>query len=393
VRLDLDGLKRSVEWEKSKADLIVMVDSDTVVRPDGVSWILTPFLDDRVAAVTGDVAVLNHAVNRLTRLISDRYGLLFRHERAAQSRHGLVYCCAGPFSAYRLQDLDTDWPAYVGQRFGGKPCTYGDDLQLTHLVLRRGRRSIYQPRARASTIVPTTLNAYVRQQWRWNRSFYRQLRWIVPVLRASPSAYQVFDLVARTAPSLLLAAAFAMAAYGTLLLGVGHLPVALVTVGGMLLTGFSSVLWQTGKPGFALLYGMVYVGLLIPIRLWALLTLRDGRWGTRTRVERVFARRHHPTASRRMPAASPGLRGPSEQPGSPPVPDLVPLLPEQGSRSIQFVDGFAAAAAQQQHLGQVRVGLGPRLELVGLAGQVDGLPGQPLGLAGVAAAGDGDGPD
>jgi N-acetylglucosaminyltransferase len=351
LQLDLDGLTRSVTWEKSKADLIVMVDSDTVVRPDGVSWILTPFLDDEVAAVTGDVAVLNHAVNRLTRLIGVRYGLLFRHERAAQSRHGLVYCCAGPFSAYRLQDLDRDWPDYVGQRFGGKPCTYGDDLQLTHLVLRRGRRSIYQPKARASTIVPTTLKAYVRQQWRWNRSFYRQFRWIVPLLRANRNPYQVFDLVARTAPSLLLAVAFAIAMLDMARLGIGSFPVALATVGGMLLTGFSSVLWQTRNPGFALLYGMIYVGLLLPIRLWALCTLRDDRWGTRALVERAFARRHSQTVSGELPTTSVGLGGPSEQSGSSPVPDLVTLFFEQGSRPIQFVDGFAAAATEQQHLG------------------------------------------
>ena len=335
LTIDLDSLTRSVAWEKSKADLIVMVDSDTVVRPDGVSWIVTPFLDDRVAAVTGDVAVLNHAVNRLTRLISDRYGLLFRHERAAQSsRDGLVYCCAGPFSAYRLEDLDRDWPDYVGQRFWGKPCTYGDDLQLTHLALRRGRRSIYQPSARASTIVPMTLSAYARQQWRWNRSSYRQFRWIAPVLRANRNAYQVLDLVARTAPSLLLAAAFTVTLVGVAWLGVDPLPVALATVGGMLLTGFAAVLTQTRKLDFALLYGVLYVGLLIPTRLWALGTVFNGNWGTR-----------------RQPATSLGLGGPSEQPGSPPVADLVALLLEQGSRSVQFVDGFATAATEQQHLG------------------------------------------
>ena len=60
--------------------------------------------------------------------------------------------------------------------------------------------------------------------------------------------------------------------------------------------------------------------------------------------------------------------------------DLVALLLEQGDGPVQLVLGLAAAAAEQQHLGQVDVGLGPRVELVGLAGQVDGLPGQPLGV-------------
>jgi N-acetylglucosaminyltransferase len=363
LQLDLDGIERAVEWEKSKADFIVTVDSDTVVEPDGVRWILTPFRDQRVDAATGDVGVLNHTTNRLTELIKQRYVLLCEHERAAQSHYGLVYCCAGPFSAYRLNGLDGDWPDYVGQRFMGKPCTYGDDLQLTHLVLRRGRRSIYQPKAKASTIVPTTLKGYVWQQWRWNRSAYRQFRWIGSLLGANRNPYQVFDLVARTAPSLLLAAAFAVAVFDMARLGIESFPVAFATVGGMLLTGFLSVLWQLRNPGFALLYGMIYVVLLIPTRLWALCTLRDPRWGTRALVERTFARRlarrHSPTVSIELPTTSVALGGPSEQSGSSPVTDLVAFLLEQGSRPAQFVDGFAAAATEQQHLGQVGVGLGP----------------------------------
>lgn len=283
--LDLDGVERRVAWEKSKADFILMVDSDTVVEPDGIRWILTPFLDERVAAVTGNVRILNFTINRLTRLVGDRYDLLFNHERAAQSHFGMVFCCAGPFSAYRLQDLDESWSDYVGQRFGKKLCTFGDDLQLTNLMLERGRRSIYQPEAKASTIAPTTLKGYVRQQWRWNRSFYRQFRWIGPVLRRNRNAYQVFDLVARTAPSLLLAAAFALAVPDLVRLSLSHLADDLIAIGGMMLAGLSTVLWQTRKPSFAVLYGLVYVVLLLPTRIWALFTLRDGRWGTRTRVE------------------------------------------------------------------------------------------------------------
>jgi hyaluronan synthase/N-acetylglucosaminyltransferase len=289
TQLDLEGVERPVVWEKSKADFVLMVDSDTVIEREGVRWILTPFHDKRVAAVTGDVTILNRCSNRLTRLVDDRYDLLFNHERAAQSHFGMVFCCAGPFSAYRLQDLDETWSDYIGQKFGKQPCTFGDDLQLTNLMLKRGRRSIYQPKARASTIAPTTLKGYVRQQWRWNRSFYRQFRWILPVLNANRNAYQVFDLVARTAPSLLLATAFALAVPDLVRLALTHLADDLMTIAGMVLTGLSTVLWQTRKPSFAVLYGLVYVVLLLPTRIWALFTLRDGRWGTRNRAEKAAA--------------------------------------------------------------------------------------------------------
>jgi len=283
--LEAEGADRWDHWAKSRAEIILMVDSDTVLAPDGVSRIITPFRDEQVAAVTGDVAILNRDQNRLTRLVQDRYDLLFHHERAAQSHFGLVFCCAGPFSAYRLEHLNKVWNEYLTKKFLLRPCTFGDDLQLTNLLLERGHKSIFQPQAKASTTAPTTLWGYARQQWRWNRSFYRQFWWILPVLWKNRNAYQVFDLFARTAPHLLLAAAGVLTLFDLVTLGTARLADDLTVLGGMVLTSFLAVLWQTRKPGFALLYGLVYVLLLVPTRLWALCTLRDNRWGTRTSTD------------------------------------------------------------------------------------------------------------
>jgi hypothetical protein len=380
VQLDFDGIERAVTWEKSKADFIVTVDSDTVVEPDGVRWILTPFFDERVAAVTGDVAVLNRATNRLTGLINDRYALLCDHERAAQSHSGRVYCCAGPFSAYRLGDLDEDWSGYVGQRFWGKPCTYGDDLQLTHLMLRRGRRSIYQPRARAATVVPTTLKGYVRQQRRWNRSAYRQFRWIGPVLLRNRSAYQVFDLVARTVPSLLLAAAFAMAVPDLVGLTPAQLGDELVTIAGMLLAGLLAVLLQTRKPRFALLYGLLYLALLLPTRLWALCTLSDSRWGTRTLAEKIAV-------------AAPLTRKCRQIAANPLGHPLASLLLVEVKGLLQLVLRFLAPFGQAKHLGQAGMRLRLRLELIGLKGKTDRRLAQWLGLGLLTTTGQDHSPD
>jgi hypothetical protein len=41
------------------------------------------------------------------------------------------------------------------------------------------------------------------------------------------------------------------------------------------------VIWQTRDPRFCLLYGLLYLTLLIPIRLYALMTTRNSSWGTR----------------------------------------------------------------------------------------------------------------
>jgi hyaluronan synthase len=276
-------------WPGSEAEFVLTVDSDTVVAPGGISWILTPFIDDKVAAVTGDVGILNRETNTLTRLIAERYKLLFRHERAAQSHFGRVFCCAGPFSAYRRLHLDKVWGDYMSRTFFGASCTFGDDLQLTNLMLEKGYRSIYQPLATALTTAPTTLRGYLRQQWRWNRSFYRQFRWVFRVLLNNRKAYrsnawQTFDLTARLATPLLLVTAFVTTILGLASLEASRIVSDLLAVGGTAAAWLSAVFWQTRKLGFTLGYGLIFVALLLPVRIWALCTLPDSRWGTRTKA-------------------------------------------------------------------------------------------------------------
>jgi cellulose synthase/poly-beta-1,6-N-acetylglucosamine synthase-like glycosyltransferase len=283
------GAVDDAAWTGSKAEFLLTVDSDTVVAPSGVRWILTPFIEEKVAAVTGDVGILNRDTNALTRLIAERYKLLFRHERSAQSRFGRVFCCAGPFSAYRRLYLDEIWDDYMWRKFFRASCTFGDDLQLTNLMLEKGYRSIYQPLATALTTAPTTLRGYLRQQWRWNRSFYRQFRWVFRVLLNNrkayrANAYQAFDLTARAAPPLLLVAAFLTTMHGIATLEASRIVSDLLALGGTAAAWLSAVLWQTRKLGFTIRYGLIFVALLLPVRIWALCTLLDSQWGTRTKA-------------------------------------------------------------------------------------------------------------
>jgi hypothetical protein len=176
-------------------------------------------------------------------------------------------------------------------------------------VLEKGGKSVYQPLARASTIVPSSVGGYLRQQWRWNRSFYRQFRWILPVLRGNLNLYLMLDFVARSCPPMLLALALLWAAWD--LVTAGAQPATdLLAVTTMTLISLSLVLWQTRKPGFVLLYGLLYLLLLIPTRLWALCTLGDSRWGSRTLVANSewqsssSRNRRHPGTAQRNRLAS-----------------------------------------------------------------------------------------
>jgi N-acetylglucosaminyltransferase len=263
------------------AEVVLTIDSDTTVAPDGIRRIVARLRDPRVGAVTGNLRASNADATWLTRLIDVRYRLLFERERAAQSYFGTVFCCAGPFSAYRRTAVDQVLPQYLGQRFCGRRRVFGDDLKLTNLVLQAGYDSVFEPTAMAATEVPTTLRRFVRQQLRWNRSFYRELPQMLRLLRGR-GRYLVLDLAARTLLPVLVAAGFAVTAADALL-APWLVPLDL---GALVLMALASLDLgpSPARPAgrrFAAGYGLVFVGLLLPTRLWAACTLFQNRWGTR----------------------------------------------------------------------------------------------------------------
>jgi hyaluronan synthase/N-acetylglucosaminyltransferase len=274
---------QNIAYRLSKGEIMVTIDSDTEVDPDGVSEIVRGFDDIRVGAITGDVGVTNAKTNILTRLIGMRYWVAFNQERAAQSYFRTVLCCSGPLAAYRRTVLDRIWHRYVSQSYRDVACTYGDDRHLTNLVLDAGFDTRFLPSAHAITNAPEKLGPYLRQQLRWNKSFYRELLWTFPFL-LSRSPYIVFEVIVQTALPLLLTVAIAAALVFSALDDPARLLHYVEMIVVMAALRCSYAIYRTRKLSFLLfiLYGFVHVVLLIPTRMKALFTLEDNRWGTRT---------------------------------------------------------------------------------------------------------------
>ena len=281
--LDANTGKRAAQDEavrRGHGELVVLMDSDTVLAPDAVRQAAACFADDRVGAVSGSIGVLNAPTNLLTRLIHHRYRLRFQVERPAQGFFTSLLCCSGPFAVYRRSLLAGLWPRYLTQTFAGVRCTNGDDLHLTNLVLATGRQVLFEPRAMASTWVPRTLPLYLRQQLRWNRSFYRELRWTFAGIRTR-HPYLALDVLARALLPLLLAAALVLLAAEGLLAGWELLAADLSLALAMLCVSAAFLLVHGASVPFLLLYGPLHMVLLVPVRVWALLTLASPRWETR----------------------------------------------------------------------------------------------------------------
>jgi hyaluronan synthase/N-acetylglucosaminyltransferase len=264
-------------------DLIMTIDSDTQIASDGVRTIIEPFADARVGAVTGDVRVSNARTNLLTLLIDMRYWVAFNQERAAHSLFGAVLCCSGPFSVYRRDVLGRVWPRYVSQTFRGVPCTFGDDRHLTNLVLGEGFRTVFVPQAHCITSAPTNIRSYLTQQLRWNKSYYRELLWTLSFL-PKLSRVMATEVFIQALLPLLLTIAVTATIVRAIVYGPEVLVLYFTVIAIMAVLHCLYALYRTRNPKFFffVLYGFLHAALLIPVRLRALGSLTDNRWGTRT---------------------------------------------------------------------------------------------------------------
>jgi N-acetylglucosaminyltransferase len=262
-------------------ELVLLTDSDTVIAPDAIHKAAAAFADGRIGAVSGMIGVLNASTNRLTRLIHHRYRLRFEVERTAQGFFAALLCCPGPFAMYRRSLLLELWPRYLTQTFAGIRCTSGDDIHLTNLVLAAGHHLVLEQQARAFTNVPAALGMYLRQQVRWSRSLYRELWWTLVGLR-SRHPYLFLDALARALLPLLLGTTLLLFAGEGALVGWDLLVNDVELLLAMLLMNSPFLLVRGGaNVPFVLLYGPLHVALLIPARVYALLSLASPRWETR----------------------------------------------------------------------------------------------------------------
>jgi hyaluronan synthase len=156
------------------AAFVVTIDSDTLLEPDALVRVVEPLLEERIGASTGNVLLLNERQNLLTRLIGTYYWVGLNVYKQAQSVIRSVVCCSGCLAAYRASLLREVIDEFAGQRFLGERCTHSEDRHLTNLVLKRGYDVVYVAEAVSWTETPATVRGFLRQQRRWKRGYVRE---------------------------------------------------------------------------------------------------------------------------------------------------------------------------------------------------------------------------
>ncbi|BBI33131.1 glycosyltransferase [Cohnella abietis] len=159
--------------EMAKHDLVVFVDSDSFLEPDAIKHLVQPFQDPRMGGVAGRTDVENKYTNSITKLQTVRYYIAFRIMKAAESWFDSVTCLSGPLSCYRKDLIVKHTDAWLNQKFLGQPATFGDDRSMTNFILKT-HRTAYQDAAICSTIVPSNMGVFLKQQMRWKRSWLRE---------------------------------------------------------------------------------------------------------------------------------------------------------------------------------------------------------------------------
>ena len=155
-------------------DFVVTIDSDTVLEPDALVRVVEPLLCPEIGASTGNVLLLNERQNALTRMVGTYYWVGLNIYKQAQSVIRSVVCCSGCLAAYRASLLREMIDEFASQRFLGEACTHSEDRHLTNLVLKRGYDVVYVAEAVSWTETPATVRGFLRQQRRWKRGYIRE---------------------------------------------------------------------------------------------------------------------------------------------------------------------------------------------------------------------------
>ncbi|KAF9574997.1 Hyaluronan synthase 3 [Mortierella alpina] len=265
---------------------VVVTDSDTYLDPSVCKELAFALAESPIiGAATGDVRIYNTGT-WVSFLSSLRYWFAFNLERGAQSYHSVVNCVSGPLGIYRMSIVADVMDSWVKQSFLGVLCTYGDDRHLTNLVLREGYKVKFSHHAICYTDTPIRFIAWVTQQTRWSKSFFREIPIQLGCMHLH-SPWMTYALLYQLIYPMMMIYNLVNCIY----FGTGSqiswwlVSIALV---GLMKTAYAVKVTGDKKFFFTTIYGFLYMLGYVPAKVFAALTLYDNSWGTSARLIRNF---------------------------------------------------------------------------------------------------------
>jgi hyaluronan synthase len=272
-------------FEAARGELVLTIDSDSQIDPGTLRAMVAPFADERIGGVAGRVVVLNRD-SVIGRMLDVQFTLSFDFLRAAQAHFGTVFVCPGALSAFRRSILLPHLEEWMNQRFLGRPVGHGEDQALTNIVLRAGKATYYQREGIVRTLVPERYRQLCKMLLRWDRSFIVEgFSFARFMFRPAERRNRASAIVAFVMMYLRLAFFFATLGSFPALLVRQPGSLVQVVIAGVLMAGSASLYYLRTERSLRFLWGVAYAFFSLValqwILPWALITVRDERWGTR----------------------------------------------------------------------------------------------------------------
>jgi poly-beta-1,6 N-acetyl-D-glucosamine synthase len=210
---------------EATGEIVVSIDADTVVDPEAIPRLVRHFENPKVGAVAGNVKVMNR--NRwLTRWQALEYITSQNLEKRAFDLLNCIPVVPGAVGAWRT-DLLRSMGGFSGD-------TVAEDTDLTLTIRRNGWKILYDEDAIGRTEVPETMEALIRQRFRWTfgtlqavwkhrdvtgKPRYGTLGWI-----AIPNIFLFQIILPLVSPLIDLLFLLSIALWGLAQLQIAHLP-------------------------------------------------------------------------------------------------------------------------------------------------------------------------
>lgn len=267
--------------QQAKNDILVYVDSDSLLDAEALYRIVQPFKDFAIGAVGGEISVVTEPDNFISKMEVARYQISQRVIKASESLFNAVTCCSGPLAAYRRSAVLRILDSWLNQTFAGEHTTFGDDRSLTNFILRT-HRVVFHHSAISRTYVPRTWKVFFRQQLRWKKSWSREaiiaskFMWHKHPLAAVPFYLGIF--ITLFSPLIALRALFYLPTF----LGTSPLPyITGVILTNVLLACVFFYYTRSRYWPYILAFAAVYIGALCWQTYYAIVTIPRNHWGTR----------------------------------------------------------------------------------------------------------------
>ncbi|CAG8612762.1 10216_t:CDS:2 [Paraglomus brasilianum] len=295
-----------------KYEMVLMVDADTLVKPDSVSRMVAAMeRDPKVMGLCGETKIANKAESWVTMIQVFEYYISHHLGKAFESIFGGVTCLPGCFCMYRIKapkyegyfvpiianpDIVEAYSSNTVETLHQKNLLLlGEDRYLTTLMLRTfpKRKMIYVPKAICKTVVPDEFKVLLSQRRRWINSTVHNLMELilVPQLCGIFCCSMQFVIFLELIGSIVMPSSLIFLAYLLVCLGLGQdvvLPLIFVAIM-FFLPSFLIVL--SSRRVMYLLWMIVYVFALpiwnFVLPVYAFWHFDDFSWGATRKIAGV----------------------------------------------------------------------------------------------------------